>query len=135
MKDPRFSLCRRLCESHNCRSRGKRLTWSSRDSVLNRSRNARVLLDSASLSPSNSQMRKGRRYSIQVRDSKGSIIFTTTAIWEEDNRRIAIAKISRLDGVIEAPSSSVRSPDQDLAMNLEAASFAVSTPAKKKPRH
>jgi hypothetical protein len=80
-------------------------------------------------------MRKARQFLITVKDAKGSIILTTTSVWDGDDRRTAVAKILRLDGVVEALSSPVRSPAQEWAMNLEAASFAISTPAKKKPRH
>ena len=93
------------------------------------------MLDSAGLHTSNSQMRKSRRYSIEIKDAKGSVILTTAAVWDGDDRRIAVAKILRLGGVAEAPSSPIRWPAQDLAVNLEVASFAGSTPAKKKPRH
>ena len=112
------------------RSQGKRVTWPSRDRV-NGSRNTHVLLDFARLSASNSQMRTSRRYSIQVRDSKGSIIFTTTAIWGADDRRVAIAKIMRLEGVIEASSLPSRAPDQGFAMDFEAPTFSSRTQAKK----
>jgi hypothetical protein len=106
------------------------MTWPSRDRV-NGSRNTHVLLDFARLSASNSQMRTSRRYSIQVRDSKGSIIFTTTAIWGADDRRVAIAKIMRLEGVIEASSLPSRAPDQGFAMDFEAPTFSSRTQAKK----
>jgi hypothetical protein len=80
-------------------------------------------------------MRKTCRYSIQIKDAKGSVVFATGAFWDGDDRRIAVAKILRLDGVIEAPSCPFHSPDPDLATNFDAASFAISTPAKKNPRH
>ena len=70
-----------------------------------------------------------------------SLSFTLTgtvaiaAFADGDDRRIAVAKILRLDGVIEAPSSPIHPPGQDLATKLNAASFAISTLAKKNPRH
>ena len=79
-------------------------------------------------------MRKTRRYSIQIKDAKGPIVFATAAFWDGDDRRIAVAKILRLNGVAEAPSSPTHSLYQDLATNFEAASFALSAPAKKNPR-
>jgi hypothetical protein len=80
-------------------------------------------------------MRKARQFLITIKDAKGSLILATSALWDGDDQRIAVAKILHLDGVVEAPLSPIRSPGRELAMNLEAASFAISTPAKKKPRH
>jgi hypothetical protein len=81
-------------------------------------------------------MRRTRRYSLQIEDAKGSIVFAAAAVWDGDDWRVAVAKILRLDGVLEAPSF----PDhrQYAATDLDVervASFAITTPAKKKPRH
>jgi hypothetical protein len=46
--------------------------------------------------------------------------------------RIAIAKILRLDGVLEADPSLSQRPAQDVE---KAASLAIIPPPKKKPRH
>ena len=75
-------------------------------------------------------MRKTRRYWLGIKDAKGSIVFATDAFWDGDDRRVAVAKILHLDGVVEAPSSPIHSPGQDLAINL---AFSVSAPAKKNP--
>jgi hypothetical protein len=79
------------------------------------------------------------RYSIAIKDAKGSIVFATAAFWDGDDRRTAVAKILRLNGVLDAPSSPSRWPGRDEAVNLNvekmAASFAITTPVKKKPRH
>jgi hypothetical protein len=77
-------------------------------------------------------MRRTRRYSLQIKDAKGSIVFAAAAVWDGDDWRVAVAKILRLDGVLEAPSF----PDyrQYAATNL-AGSFAITPPAKKKPQH
>jgi hypothetical protein len=84
-------------------------------------------------------MRKTRRYSLKIKDAKGSIVFATAAVWDGHDRRAAVAKILRLDGVLEAPSFPSHWSGQDVATNLNiermAASFAITTPAKKKPRH
>jgi hypothetical protein len=84
-------------------------------------------------------MRKGRRYSLKIKDAKGSIVFATAAVWDGHDRRAAVAKILRLDGVLEAPSLQSHRSGEDVATNLDvqrmAASFAITTPAKKKPRH
>ena len=84
-------------------------------------------------------MRKTRRYWIEIKDAKGSIVFATAAVWDGPNRRAAVAKILRLDGVLEPPSFPIRGSGQDAATNIDvekmAASFAIATPAKKKPRH
>ena len=82
-------------------------------------------------------MRRTRRYSLQIKDAKGSIVFAAAAVWDGDDRRVAVAKILRLDGVLEAPTF----PDHrqyaatDLDVERMAASFAIATAAKKKPRH
>jgi hypothetical protein len=84
-------------------------------------------------------MRKPRRYSLKIKDAKGSIVFATAAFWDGPDRRAAVAKILRLDGVLEAPSFSSQRSGEHLATNIDVeritASFAISTPAKKKPRH
>jgi hypothetical protein len=55
------------------------------------------------------------------------------------DRRAAVAKILRLDGVQEAPLLSEPALGEDVATHVDvermAASFAITTPAKKKPRH
>jgi hypothetical protein len=83
-------------------------------------------------------MRKTRRYSLQIKDAKRAIVFATAAVWDGDDRRVAFAKILRLDGVLGAPSLPSQRSGEDLATNLDverkAASFAISTPTKKKPR-
>ena len=82
-------------------------------------------------------MRRTRRYSLKIKDAKGSIVFAAAAVWDGDDWRVAVAKILRLDGVLEAPAFPNPRSGEDVATNLErmAASFAVTTPAKKKPRH
>ena len=83
-------------------------------------------------------MRKSHRYSIKIKDAKGAIVFATAAIWDGDDRRVAVAKMLRLHGVLEAPSVPNRS-GEDVATNIDvermAAPFVITTPAKKKPRH
>jgi hypothetical protein len=39
---------------------------------------------------------RARRYSIEIKDAKGSILFSTVAYWDDKDRRIAIAQITRL---------------------------------------
>ena len=84
-------------------------------------------------------MRKTRRYSLKIKDAKGSILLAAAAVWDGPDRRAAVAKILRLDGVLEAPSFSSQRSGEDVATDLDVeritASFAISTPAKKKPRH
>ena len=97
----------------------------------------RVCLDSEPAFTFTSHMRKTRRYWIEIKDAKGSIVFATAALWDGHNRRAAVAKMLRFDGVLEPPSfpSSV----QDVATNIDiesmAASLAIATPAKKTPRN
>ena len=67
------------------------------------SRNTRVSGLRVGPSSFTSHMRKPRRYSITIKDAEGSIVFATAAVWDGDDRRAAVAKILRLDGVIEAP--------------------------------
>jgi hypothetical protein len=84
-------------------------------------------------------MRKTHRYSIKIKDAKGSIVFATAAVWDGHDRRAAVAKILRLDGVLEPPSFPSHRSGQDMATKIDiermAASFVITTPAKKKPRH
>ena len=84
-------------------------------------------------------MRKTHRYWIEIKDAKGSIVFATAAFWDGPDRRAAVAKILRLDGVLEAPSFSSQRSGEHLATNIDiermAAPFAITAPAKKKPRH
>jgi hypothetical protein len=84
-------------------------------------------------------MRRTRRYSLKIRDTKGSIVFATAAFWDGPDQRAAVAKILRLDGVLGVPSLPSQRSGEDAATNLDvermAASFAITTSAKKKPRH
>jgi hypothetical protein len=41
------------------------------------------------------------RYSIEIKDVKGQSVFFTAADWNKDDLRAALARILRLDGVIE----------------------------------
>jgi hypothetical protein len=40
--------------------------------------------------------RTERRYLIEIRDAKGSVVFTATASWEDKDKRSALAQIERL---------------------------------------
>jgi hypothetical protein len=84
-------------------------------------------------------MRKTRRYSLKIKDAQGSIVLAAVAVWDGHDRRAAVAKILRLDGVLAAPLLSEPALGEDVATNLDvermAASFAITAPAKKKPRH
>ena len=93
-----------------------------------------------------SRTRAIRLYVIEIKNSDGAVVFSTVARWGSKDKRRAVAQIERLAPlpqvnvytgreVVEASSSPIRSPDQDLAMNLEAPSFPIRTPAKKKPQH
>jgi hypothetical protein len=37
-----------------------------------------------------------RRYSIEIKDAKGSIVFSTIACWDDKDKRLALAQIERL---------------------------------------
>ena len=41
---------------------------------------------------------RARRYLIEIKDVKGSILFSTVAYWDDKDRRIAVAQITRLAG-------------------------------------
>jgi hypothetical protein len=79
------------------------------------------------------------RYLIEIKDAKGAVLFSAAAYWGGDNRRAAVAKILRLGGVVEPPSVPSHRSGQNVAANIDvermAASFVITTPAKKKPRH
>jgi hypothetical protein len=63
---------------------------------------------------------------------------TAAAVWDRHDRRAAVAKILRLDRCLRSLFPSQRS-GEDVATNIDvermAASFAITAPAKKKPRH
>ena len=40
--------------------------------------------------------RTERRYLIEIRDAKGSVVFTATASWDDKDKRSALAQIERL---------------------------------------
>ena len=40
-----------------------------------------------------------RRYLIDIKDAKGQSVFFTAADWSDEERRVAITQILRLDGV------------------------------------
>ena len=84
-------------------------------------------------------MRRTRRYSLQIKDAQGSIVLAVAAVWDGHDRRAAVAKILQLDGVLEAPSFPSQRSGEDVATNIDvermAASLAIPTSAKKKPRH
>jgi hypothetical protein len=42
-----------------------------------------------------------RRYSIEIKDAKGAILFSTIAYWDDQDRRVALAQITRLAGLPE----------------------------------
>jgi hypothetical protein len=46
-------------------------------------------------------MARTRRYSIEIKDANGKSVLFTTADWDEEARRAAVAQILRLDGVPE----------------------------------
>jgi hypothetical protein len=37
-----------------------------------------------------------RQYSIQIKDAKGAIEFSAVALWDEDDKRLALAHFTRL---------------------------------------
>jgi hypothetical protein len=84
-------------------------------------------------------MRKTDRYWIEIKDAKGAIVLSTAVDWNGDERRVAVAKILRLDGVLDSTSAPTECSGQDGRRNIDVdrmgASLAVVTPAKKKPRH
>jgi hypothetical protein len=41
------------------------------------------------------------RYSIEIKDAKGQSVLFTAADWNKFDLRVAVARILRLDGVIE----------------------------------
>jgi hypothetical protein len=45
--------------------------------------------------------RTERRYSIEIKDAKGSVVFRALACWDDKNKRIALAQIERLAGLPE----------------------------------
>jgi hypothetical protein len=44
---------------------------------------------------------RARRYSVEIKDAKGSVLFSTIAYWDDQDRRIALAQITRLAGLPE----------------------------------
>jgi hypothetical protein len=44
---------------------------------------------------------RARRYSIEIKDRNGSLLFSTVAFWDDKDRRVALAQITRLAGLPE----------------------------------
>jgi len=44
---------------------------------------------------------RARRYSVEIKDAKGVVLFSTIAYWDDQDRRIALAQITRLAGLPE----------------------------------
>ena len=42
-----------------------------------------------------------RRYSIELKDAKGSVVFAATASWDDKDKRGALAQIERLARLLE----------------------------------
>jgi len=42
------------------------------------------------------QTRTARRYSIEIKDSEASVMFRAVACWDDKDKRIALAQITRL---------------------------------------
>jgi hypothetical protein len=42
---------------------------------------------------------QARRYSVEIKAPDGSLLFSTVAYWDDKERRIALAQISRLAGL------------------------------------
>jgi hypothetical protein len=40
--------------------------------------------------------RAARRYSIEIKDTEGSVVFHAAACWDDKDKRIALAQITRL---------------------------------------
>ena len=44
---------------------------------------------------------RARRYLVEIKDAKGVVLFSTIAYWDDQDRRIALAQITRLAGLPE----------------------------------
>jgi hypothetical protein len=44
---------------------------------------------------------RARRYSVEIKDAKGLVLFSTIAYWDDQARRIALAQITHLAGLPE----------------------------------
>jgi hypothetical protein len=44
---------------------------------------------------------RARRYSVEIKDAKGAVLFSTIAYWDDRDRRVALAQITRLAGLPE----------------------------------
>jgi len=42
------------------------------------------------------QTRAARRYSIEIKDAEGSVVFSGVAYWDDKDKRVALAPITRL---------------------------------------
>ena len=42
---------------------------------------------------------RARSYSIEIKDPNGSLLFSTVAYWDDKEKRIALAQITRLAGL------------------------------------
>ena len=41
-------------------------------------------------------MPRARRYTIEIKDAEGSIVFSAVALWDDKDKRVALAQIERL---------------------------------------
>ena len=41
-------------------------------------------------------MLRARRYTIEIKDAEGSIVFSAVALWDDKDKRSALAQIERL---------------------------------------
>jgi hypothetical protein len=77
---------------------------------------------------------RARRYSVEIKDAKGSVLFSTIAYWDDEDRRIALAQINRLAGLSEVNFHTEAALEPESRKGRSATDRSRSTTARPAPR-
>jgi hypothetical protein len=77
---------------------------------------------------------RARRYLIEIKDVKGSILFSTVAYWDDKDRGIAVAQITRLAGLPEVNFYTEPALEPEFGKGASATTRSSSKTAKPAPR-
>ena len=77
---------------------------------------------------------RARRYSIEIKDDKGSVLFATAAYWDDKERRVALAQITRLSGLPEVNFHGEAALEPELSKARSASDRSKTKTARSAPR-
>lgn len=77
---------------------------------------------------------RARRYSIEVKDSNGSVLFATVAYWNDKDRRVALAQITGLSGLPEVNFRGEPALEPEASKARSAADRSKTKTARSAPR-